>query len=413
MNFTNLSKREFDEFTKDNFSHYTQSKVKFEYHEDSNDAHLLGVKDNEGNVIAASLFTEARALKFYKYFYSQRGPVMDYNNITLVHFFFKSLTKYLKKHHCLYVLVDPYILENVRNADGEIIRSIDNRVLIETLASLGYVHQGYPVGYSKSSQIRWLSVLDLKGKSESQVLKEMDYQTRRNIKKTEEMNVQVKTLPIEDTHTFFELFKMAEEKHGFSFRDEAYFERLQREYDDNAMLKLAYIDLKDYLNTLKTTQNQLNNELTEIEQALQEHPNSKKQKTKQNQLTQQLNSNRKKIENTQNTIEEDGNILNLASAIYIYTDHEVYYLSSGSNPQYNAYMGAYKLQWEMIKFALAHGIDRYNFYGITGDFSEDAIDYGVQQFKKGFNAHVEEYIGDFIKPIKPIQYKLGKTINKI
>ena len=25
---------------------------------------------------------------------------------------------------------------------------------------------------------------------------------------------------------------------------------------------------------------------------------------------------------------------------------------------------------------------RYNFYGITGDFSEDAEDYGVQQFKK-------------------------------
>ena len=26
--------------------------------------------------------------------------------------------------------------------------------------------------------------------------------------------------------------------------------------------------------------------------------------------------------------------------------------------------------------------------------------------KKGFNAHVEEYIGDFIKPIKPMLYKL-------
>ncbi len=33
-------------------------------------------------------------------------------------------------------------------------------------------------------------------------------------------------------------------------------------------------------------------------------------------------------------------------------------------------MGAYHLQWEMIKFAKAHHIDRYNFYGITGDYSE-------------------------------------------
>lgn len=65
----------------------------------------------------------------------------------------------------------------------------------------------------------------------------------------------------------------------------------------------------------------------------------------------------------------------------------------------------------MIKFAKAHHIDRYNFYGITGDFSESSEDYGVQQFKKGFNAHVEEYIGDFIKPIKPMFYKIQQYLN--
>ncbi len=45
-------------------------------------------------------------------------------------------------------------------------------------------------------------------------------------------------------------------------------------------------------------------------------------------------------------------------------------------------MGAYRLQWDMIKFALNNNIPRYNFYGITGNFSENAEDYGVQQFKK-------------------------------
>ncbi|MBU7084570.1 peptidoglycan bridge formation glycyltransferase FemA/FemB family protein, partial [Staphylococcus aureus] len=42
--------------------------------------------------------------------------------------------------------------------------------------------------------------------------------------------------------------------------------------------------------------------------------------------------------------------------------------------------------------------------GITGVFSDEADDFGVQQFKKGFNAHVEELIGDFIKPVRPILY---------
>lgn len=76
-------------------------------------------------------------------------------------------------------------------------------------------------------------------------------------------------------------------------------------------------------------------------------------------------------------------------------------------------MGAYALQWEMIKFAKAHDIDRYNFYGITGDFKKNAEDAGVQQFKKGFNAHVEEYIGDFIKPIHPLLFKIFTLKNKI
>lgn len=76
-----------------------------------------------------------------------------------------------------------YILENLHTADGDIVKSYDRRMLIRTLESLGYLHQGYTRGYSKISQIRWLSVLDLQDKSEKQLLKEMDYQTRRNIKR--------------------------------------------------------------------------------------------------------------------------------------------------------------------------------------------------------------------------------------
>ena len=45
---------------------------------------------------------------------------------------------------------------------------------------LGYQHQGFTTGYSMS-QIRWHSILDLKDKSEQQLLKDMSYQTRRNI----------------------------------------------------------------------------------------------------------------------------------------------------------------------------------------------------------------------------------------
>ncbi|MDU0995100.1 MAG: aminoacyltransferase, partial [Staphylococcus lugdunensis] len=397
MKFMTITAEEFDQFTKTHFSHYTQSSMHYlTRSEMKHDVHLVGVKDDQNEVIAACLLTEAPALRFFKYFYTHRGPVMDYSNIELVHFFFKSLTNFLKQRNCLYVLVDPYILENLHNADGEILKSYDNRAVIKTLEDLGYKHQGWSVGYDMMSQIRWLSVLDLKDKNEDQLMKEMDYQTRRNIKKTYEMGVKVKTLPIEDTHTFFELFQMAEEKHGFSFRDEPYFIEMQKIYQDHAMLKLAYIDLNDYLATLKADRDKLKQQLSDIETALQESPNSNKNKNKHTQVTQQVASNQRKIKETETQMDKEGHILNLAAALYIYNDHEMYYLSSGSNPKYNAYMGAYRLQWEMIKFAKEHHLDRYNFYGVTGDFSEDAEDAGVQKFKEGFNAQVYEYIGDFI-----------------
>ncbi len=319
MKFVNLTSEEFEQFTSENFSHYTQSSIHYNNRSKTKgDVHLVGVKDGQEDVIAACLLTEARSLKFFKYFYTHRGPVMDFNNLVLVRFFFKSLTAYLKKHNCLYVLVDPYVLENLRQPNGEIIESFDNRALIKTMEELGYKHQGYTVGYDTMSQIRWLSVLNLKDKSEDQLLKEMDYQTRRNIKKTYEMGVKVKTLPIEETNTFFELFKMAEEKHGFKFREEPYFAEMQKTYEDHAMLKLAYIDLQDYLDTLQTKHQNLNQQLKDVEKTLEENPNSKKNKTKHTQVKQQFDSNARKIRQTKEKIAEEGQVLHLAAALYIY-----------------------------------------------------------------------------------------------
>lgn len=98
MKFVQLSETEFQNFVNNHFSHYTQSSQHFCYRNKfQNDVHLVGVKDNEGTVIAACLLTEAQALKVFKYFYTHRGPVLDFKNFELVRFFYKNLTRYLKK----------------------------------------------------------------------------------------------------------------------------------------------------------------------------------------------------------------------------------------------------------------------------------------------------------------------------
>ncbi|PNZ25070.1 FmhC protein [Staphylococcus petrasii] len=408
MKFTSLTPDEFKDYVEQHFSHYTQSTDLYQYRIKHNKGvHLVGVKE-AGKVIAACLLTDARALKVFKYFYTHRGPVMDYSNLELVNFFFKNLTRYVRRRRGIYILVDPYVLEHLRTADGEIIERFNNKQWFKVMKRLGYQHQGFTTGYSDMSQIRWHSILDLKDKTEQQILKDMSYQTRRNILKTLEMDVEVKTLTINETNRFYRLFHMAEEKHGFHFQEEPYFKQMLEIYGNRACIKLAYIDLNKYLRLLKNKIVELEATLNELKKSLETNSNSKKNKTKYQQLTQQLESICKKVAKTEQLIVTDGTLLDLAAALFIYNNHEMYYLSSGSNPKYNEFMGAYRLQWDMILFAKEKGIPRYNFYGITGEFGENAEDYGVQQFKKGFNAFVEEYVGDFIKPVNKFLYKLYK-----
>ncbi|MGK0554013.1 aminoacyltransferase [Macrococcus capreoli] len=411
MQFCELTPEEFEQFVNAHFSHYTQSRIHYDYKVEHNEpVYLVGVK--EGNeVLAACLLNSAPAFKFFNYFYSHRGPVMDYTNKLLVSTFFEGLTKYLKKRKGLFALVDPHIIYNVRNHDGDIIESRRVDSFIDQMNQLGYQHKGFSVGYSMDSQARWLSVLHLEGKSEDQLLKEMEYKTRRNINKTIEMGVKIKDLSIEETDRFFKLFKMAEDKHGFSFRDKAYFERMQRTYGKQCRLILTYIDLNEYLEKLNV---ELGVAVKQHELSVEElnaNPDYRKLKNKTKELENTVNRLKKKVEEIEQLRETDGEILDLASALYIHNEHELYYLSSGSNPKYNQFMGAYHMMWRMIQYAKSLNLKTYNFYGVSGVFTEDAEDYGVLKFKKGFNAVVEEYVGDFEKPLRPLFYKLYKMRN--
>ncbi|KMR46769.1 methicillin resistance protein, partial [Staphylococcus aureus] len=81
-----------------------------------------------------------------------------------------ALKSYLMKHYCLYVLLAPYLIENLSNVDVEIVKSYDNRTFVRTMDKSGSKIKGFPVGYDSMSQIRSLSVLDLIDKTDDQLL---------------------------------------------------------------------------------------------------------------------------------------------------------------------------------------------------------------------------------------------------
>ncbi len=53
----------------------------------------------------------------------------------------------------------------------------------------------------------------------------------------------------------------------------------------------------------------------------------------------------------------------------------------------------------MIKHSLKYGYKKHNFYRIPTNINEHPKDYGIYEFKRGFNGYVEELISEYEQKI--------------
>ena len=134
---------------------------------------------------------------------------------------------------------------------------------------------------------------------------------------------------------------------------------------------------------------------------------------KKDNYTQELKFINKKINELECLKEDKGNIIPLSAAMFMLYGDEIVYLFSGSYKEYMQYYGQYIIQWDMIKYACENKYKRYNFYGIIDVFNKNGKDYGVYEFKKGFNGYVEELLGEYIYIINKKAYNRVNFINRL
>ncbi|ARJ51814.1 aminoacyltransferase [Staphylococcus lutrae] len=415
MKFTNLTTAEFGDFT-DNmpYSHFTQMVGNYELKvAEGIETHLVGVKDDNNQVLAACLLTAVPVMKFFKYFYSNRGPVIDYENKELVHFFFNELTKYVKKYHALYLRVDPYLPMLKRNHEGEVIARFQNDWFFDKMANLDFVHEGFTTGFDTVRQIRFHSVLDVEGKTANDILNQMDNLRKRNTKKVQKNGVKIRFLDENDLHIFRSFMEDTSETKDFVDREDDFYYHRLKHYKDRVLVPLAYIDFEAYIPELQSEKQALNKQIAKTEKELTKHPDHSKALNKKKNLTQQLEANQAKIEEAETLQAKHGNTLPISAGFFIVNPFEVVYYAGGTANEFRHFAGSYAVQWEMINYAINHNIPRYNFYGISGDFTDQAEDAGVIKFKKGYNADVIEYVGDFIKPIQKPVYMIYTKLKQL
>ena len=366
-------------------------------------SYYLGLYDNDKLVGATLLVGKKRHFNKYE-FYTPRGPLVDYNDEKTLAEFLKQLTAFVKKHQGYVLRIDPYVINKERNGKGEEVEGgVNNTKIVDEIKSLGF--KLLPL--ENREQVSWMYVLDIKDKTEDEILKNMKPNTRNTIRKTLKNGIEIIELEKKDLKEFYKIMEETGKRKGFAIRNLQYFENMYDLFKPKDEIKylITKLDLDKHLELL-------NKEKKEKEEELSKLSDAKYNDGKRKSINEAINGINKRIKEAESIKKEHGNVITLSGSMFIMTDPEIIYLSSGNYEEFMMYNSQYLIQWEMIKYAIEHNFERYNFYGIPSTFDKNDKDYGIYEFKTGFNGFVEELIGEFEIKISPVYY-LIKLIHKI
>ena len=103
----------------------------------------------------------------------------------------------------------------------------------------------------------------------------------------------------------------------------------------------------------------------------------------------------------------------VASNAIIKYGNEIFFLIDGINYRFKNFNANHLLKWKIIEEYRNKGFTKFHFNGITGDFTRKNKYVGLFTFKKGFNAVVTEYIGEYSLIVNKPKYNLLKGIKPI
>ena len=218
----------------------------------------------------------------------------------------------------------------------------------EIVEKIGYKVKDDAKDFKDEIQPRFVFRLDIKGKTEDEILAGCHQKTRYNIRLAKRKGVEIREGNREDLKDFHKIMIETGSRDGFIIRSLEYFEKMYDELAPKHMkVLMAYYEGKP-----------------------------------------------------------------ISGIIPIMYGNKTWYLYGASSNEHRNLMPNYLLQWEMIRQAIQNGCDVYDFRGVSGVVDESHPQYGLYRFKKGFGAEFTEFIGEVYLPFKPLTYKLYKFAEK-
>lgn len=331
-----VDKKEYKKFLEDNERCNFQQSLEWAEVKKPNWKPEVILAEDKNKKIVGSLCIWIRKMPIFgNIMYASRGPVCDIHSQETLKQITDGARELAKKYDAIVLRIEPDILK-----DDEKFRKI--------MVNLGYKIKDDAKDFKDEIQPRFVFRLNIKNKTEDEVMKNFKSKWRYNIRLATRKGVTVKDGTKEDLKDFHKIMIETGKRDNFIIRPLSYFEKM---YDclgpDHMKILMAYHEGKP-----------------------------------------------------------------ISGVIPIFYGNKTWYLYGASSNEHRNLMPNYLLQWEMIKMAIKRNDDMYDFRGVSGVVDESHPQYGLYRFKQGFGATFTEFIGEVYMPYKPVKYKLYKFSEK-
>ena len=372
------------------------------------DIHYIGIIDDLGNLLGASLLLFKEVMMNYKIAYAPRGFLFDYTNINDLKEFTTRLKKLLGKQGFISITIDPLLPVNVRNKDGKIM-NINNEanIALENLKSTGYNYLG-PNLFFESKKPRFEAIVMLNNDIKD-IYQNFEKRIRHKIKKAIRSGVEIYKGNKEELPIFYELIKKKYDK------PLSYYIDFYNSFEDSIDLYFAKLNTETFVITSRLQYEreiELNNELANKIQ-LSNNSNTKKKLINEKMESDKLvNTYKKNLVWATNLLKENPNGLIIGTSLNLSYDNVCYLIIEGFNQSFKSLNPNYLIKWKMINDYKNKNFKYINLNAISGEFTKITKYSGLNEMKLGFNPLVTEYIGEFELIISPLPYNLYKNLNK-
>ena len=417
MEFKEISEKEFNLFSRkhDNKCYLQSVNVANLRKKSGWSIYYVGVFDDNKLIAASLLLSKKRYFK--NEFYAIRGPLVDFRDDKVFSFFIDNLKKFVKSHKGFMLKIDPYIEEYSTDKDGNKTEEIDNTDIKNIFKKHGFI-ETKAEKMLDTNQAKFMYVIDLNGTIDD-LSKDMESKTRQMIRKNEKNGIVIRVGTKEDIPLFTDIMEKTGARRGFTDRGEKFYEDMYDTFDPDKMISLVFAELD-----IAKAKEKIEEERNEIAKAQKEREinrkngtcNEAKAKVKEEEEQKALERLSKKEEELNNMQKEHGNRITLGGILYILYENEVASLFGGVYDEYTNYQPFYTIHYEMIKYAIENGYNKYNFYAILNKLDKNDEQYGIYEFKRGFGGHVLRLIGEFKLPVDRFTFnllKIARSIKKI